>query len=1757
MSAFLDWPEGKLSPPHPAAVANELRALLDSFPDYFDGYPATPEDKDDLLRIAEALEQQPPHEPERLRANEHRQTSYKSTSPIYAALDPDPSFVSAAAGLTPEPDQQALERLGRLLLLLSSCEARTLSASTINTINIFCRNLPIALMSVFGSHIKPIDRALKSRYLEIQAGALPYIENRDWAGLGRYLKEIETKGFNESWKNRLENLEIIVAELIAIQNGKSKRAARKNPTQSKPDQDAEKERKKRKQRIKRIITGPPKEVIPGIGSLSSELPEDEAVPTTTSHPDSEVGPPTATLLKPRKTTRTAELPDKALEKITVRGNQLRFRSIWSGQSVEALTPREASLCMDALLRYPASDDFQEIARILLILSGLSGKMVNNLLVGFDPPLEYETPNPKLILELAQDKLVITQEAIGCSEFASMPDGPLSSGLVEPVAQSLRSVIDLTQICKDPSVLQTIHSINSLESVALKGIINEINTLVKYLRNNITDRFTQHRWRSTIIHELVRDTSDLPLAQLILCEDLGYNASAQHYIARHCNQIDVILKNAQRRMWGDLLRHPVSIEGSGWVGAPWGGQGLGPIRSVSRQLQAVTTTDKEAFDGAVPVEYHNTLVDWVAWLVMISTASRNNRDFNELRLDQISLSAGLLIYTDKPADPSIYRRLAAIPTFVKAEILRLLHHYVQLRNYLRRFAKHKSEYALTKEIDAILRGEASLFTRLDIGKKPSYPTSAPSPIVLIPWRAKDFIARFLPESYPRNFSRSLFASQARHRELLSPFLIEAQLGHVFGTALFADDSVISPTEYASALNTPLTQYLGICGVDTTEQYTPPAHAAKELTPLFEPDQILKGIKSTREADTKLIREQRGLTSSGQKDIKTRDVINRVLKDHLGLAADDNMPKEVNLDQSECKLLSTTILDQISGDERTLLSALRQLRNRLRELKTTHNWDLELPPPVFWHIQSPIRLTKYHLQASELLTSLQSSIADILALLPPNKIHEATALYLVSFDFVPTFEKAWEILSTKPTPYQVDKTECWGLDIKLGKKSELYQGRFFTKAAIIALDASFKSPLPVPELKNFRRDIHLLLPECLRRSNAYRLSELNRLETIVQLSRLVRCPQLISDAVSGTLLQRELTAKRTSELYSDSGNNAYLPEPASKDVQTGSQPLPKSNPGQFQNEIEFLKQQLAHSNTKKRPARSAPSKLKELLHGGCHPNTALLIHWALRLLGPTANLKSGGWLRARTVNKYVNSAATVLIESVGETYLGDLDEEEIYELVSETLDNAGWVDAHKHLNRFFDDMHERSGLPNLHFKGDRKAIESIDANIITPHEHKYAIGLLNHWSRQADMTPAEQSAIQEAAYYIDIAFGFGTRRSELQFARGKDFNRNTGILAIRHNQTRTIKTTAANRIIQIDKAIPDLNATLPANDEPLLFHHLNRKDIRLKPLELATQALRQATGNEKARLHHYRHSIATNNVHRILDEVDLTLRWKQAAELSTKLGHASLRTTISHYTHNATKIFTLKYAGNKPRAIAKALRFFLGQPTQVNKAKRQSFRTIKKTLQTPSRSTGSYSKTNLLPLPISMSADERGLASATITMFEKMIGGYANIDSAEIVISASEMAKVLTLLKKIQYESDFEAIPASSLEIWLEGTASHRSQKGIRRNLPAIAFESWRANLEGTSDEDALAACADLASYKSGIRWRKRPVRWYFAPEDRDHLEKTIRETGLPIDLKETPDRENYVILTLQGTEQAPANAATTVRCLLQFALALSSLKTGDS
>lgn len=328
-----------------------------------------------------------------------------------------------------------------------------------------------------------------------------------------------------------------------------------------------------------------------------------------------------------------------------------------------------------------------------------------------------------------------------------------------------------------------------------------------------------------------------------------------------------------------------------------------------------------------------------------------------------------------------------------------------------------------------------------------------------------------------------------------------------------------------------------------------------------------------------------------------------------------------------------------------------------------------------------------------------------------------------------------------------------------------------------------------------------------------------------------------------------------------------------------------------------------------------------HSG-HPLHALYLRFVLRLLREGGRLKRA--LADSTLNAYLAPVRHVL-QSPDAPHLLTLEPEEIEEAYRAAL-LAGGPSEHRRrllaLEMFHSHLQDCYGVDGVDWAcvaaGTDAPLPRIDANVVYPHEVARTAALL-----QSGWT-GDQALCEQAELVLHLMHAAGLRFSEAYHRRAQDFTADWSYLrVVRTRQGGTLKTGAAAREIPLNRLsdrgvalLTRLGSHALARGEPdwLFADPLDPDNLtgRSRLSSLLASALRAATGDPNTRLHHLRHTFATesydalialpgspasdNGAYReeLFGTAEATRR--AAAEWAVRMGHASLETGHLVYLHD---------------------------------------------------------------------------------------------------------------------------------------------------------------------------------------------------------------------------------------------------------------------
>lgn len=1656
----------------------------------------------------------------------HRLAKFSHESPIYTSMDPDKFF-----GENFESENViTCQRVARLVLLLSFFNAIKLTKTSTLNLASFCRNFR-------QRHIEVVE---DTYFGDINQSFNKNLIQKNWNQaivLCDKLLSADDLTIPRNYKLQLKNL---LPALIILREYKPIEQEYINSYVQFPADKNE--------NFKRIP--------PTIITIDGD--ED----TNDVNPDSSIEIITA------NSAENTNESDEVRLALAIRGNYIQMTGMYSGQTPNALIPHEAQLCMDWLRNFKPSDTSENIAQILWILVGISGFRFDNLLLGFTKINTERPPLPKLNCTQQVKNILIEHSHIIQHKL------PVETHhCYTAVSQTSQVPIFIPENFFNTSILTQLTNIsNENDSLVIK-IIAAKKRIKHKIRNSVCDRFIETRWRGAIIQQTFNECQDTPLLQFIWGEPFNTSTAALHYVAWDRSYITNIIRTSVQKLFKIEHKSITTPEPEETLaGAQRAGLGLTNFKkSIELLLSDLSEKSKNLKSLTKKIEQHNLLANHLGLLLGFCTASRNNNDFHNMTLNQISLSAKLAIFEDKRSDPAILRRATALCDYVVYEIYRYIDSLIIMADHARKHTTSISIYNLKIHIDAILESKKPLlFEIIPIDTKKERLTT----IKIKPWLGREAFKQYLNSDITPNSFRHIFSRWMRTVTDIPALFIETQLGHNAGYSLFDNDSVISPLEYAHYMQSPLSEYLRKIGYPINNIYKPQRHLYTQHTKSVVWRNLEQFEKNQIKNDLQTIQSIKKINTDNLKSSTIRQSILMVLSEKFGIKGKKSpLKNNVTLSKEETNKIYQQVLERAGNSIGNIEKTAKLLRIRLKQLRDQKNWQVTLPPPIMWRVKPPIPLGWFHLAAYEELIKLR----EILSLSYSNKPINTGELILIflAFGGATNFIEAHEIFINADNHIADRHTGCWFIDINkpirasrtvsgiplmvLNKwlKNEWGNNKNLTLYNFIclALD-SLPTPwtLTTKTLTNKKDKI-----TCLEKTQI-------AFENLLKYARYIELPPILDAIHNSRKTSRELTSERLQQWIHQKGNNTQLEDDIDHDDAQTTINTHRNNP--TITELRYQKRQLKQTiigrittETQKTPTRPIRRAKTAVIHIKTNPNTAPLIamlaNWAEILLSDHANMRSGGKLVTNTVADYINIVADVLIPIYAEKPLDSLDEDSLLFLLDEQLSDSlpKRSDQSSRLTRLFYEIPSNWNVPKItlgsHFS-DQPVELTIDAGVMTQPEIDHTQQQLIRWGENSKLPNEIQTAITEGALYFSSTAQLGTRRSELQFIQKRDrivYDKDYSCLKVRMNRQRRIKSHAAERILYVK------NITLPTiqnniNDS-YIYSAMAEKKLGSRILSTIHLSMRYSTGDKNSHLHHLRHSKGTRNFEQIFTTKNIHERIKKTCELTLAIGHTKPSTTATHYSHNLRYIIATKYTPPVNAISQSFISKLSGKKTSfVNRIihEEDNVNDISKRLINPStinRLNSIYRKP-LIPNP------PRLLLGSTLTpenIIDSLYSIIANkkslLSTKKSAISAEEKNNLIKTLIDNQFQHGWEAVDTQELKKIID-YKNNKITFSNKRNIDKKIIENWIKKISTSNNNDVYEALMIIGKHIPYADLTKNNVLWRINDETKNNISIALKITGIPIKLiKDDLTKAHHVVLTPSPKK----SSKTTIKILLTILICL--------
>lgn len=1058
-------------------------------------------------------------------------------------------------------------------------------------------------------------------------------------------------------------------------------------------------------------------------------------------------------------------------------------------------------------------------------------------------------------------------------------------------------------------------------------------------------------RRSLGPQILENTGDLAIAQLICGDTFGRPLAQQHYYAPRRKDIAAAYMEAVGHHFPEsgttAIRQAAARIGSELLISVPAGQQLAHASIGECKTQSIGANPSGCFR-----EQHQQQVDHLARMIFATAGHRPTEALFRLTIHDIDTRSGAALFCDKRIDTAHDPRLACLPKMVCQQIEIYLRH-------LNRMAASSPD--LRQTIEAIHAGALPLLLDLD-----EFGALVPLSIAVLKRRSP-------PEwnALPWNWGRTHIRTRGIEMGA-SPFLVACQLGHFDAVGYpFSNQSPTTPIEVVKQTQPWLDRLARNQGWriqspgsgadvsqkvphapnnvpalrDWTPQITQSDRAASREHQAWE-RQLRRGTRKVRESALQRVLEQKDLVDAGV------------------VAAFQNAasPRPVSLSDADLFRIRAELVDDAEDNAAMAVAVVRALRRVLSVVssRTGQSFPSQSIPIA---IRRPVdnAMIPGACLALRQMHALRDHVRDRAAVKRPSRAFAIqvarTAEALALFGFVESVNQLLAILRARSNARPSARIpDLMLVPLPDGQVVGL---RGVTALALANL-AQAHPESPLPDIAVLEAELSRLLPEwAIGHKSAVPglLVRLCSTTAVVNRFELSPAARFAVDPEQGST-----HADMAEQLAFIDGDSVGPTRGTSgdKDISNARiRPIqglsvPKNPSGTPRSQYRALcrmiprvgkelvlpltGQRISASSIQTATTRTA--MLQELdafrVGPGLWPIVHMLADWLRKEMLRTTS--SGKSLAYTTLETYLTRVGGALIEMLGEVELGRWDEqllEDTYLYALGASDDAKMKVAAALLS-FHEHCQVRWDLPEIDLgfvyaelsRGQQRA----DSAMILPIERAAALERIHLMAWQDQAPGFEATRIARVADVVShsLAWG-GARFNEPLGLQVRDVGqRPDGSLwvRLRANRARSLKTRSASRVLGFRKdpmesthrmrvlqRVVDVRAQAgsrrPESAYLMADSSTSRNNIDRDPVaQLIRDALAVATGRSSERLHRLRHLVATEFLMDVVlsrddaarMEIDCTRREdsvpltpRDLLAVSTPLGHSHGRITIQCYLH----------------------------------------------------------------------------------------------------------------------------------------------------------------------------------------------------------------------------------------------------------------------
>lgn len=1407
------------------------------------------------------------------------------------------------------------------------------------------------------------------------------------------------------------------------------------------------------------------------------------------------------------------LPEEPLKTLYLHGHRLRLNRLLAARSQEAASRLECRMALNLLLNAKIHSQAEAAAKIIWILTAFTGRHFDKIAATLTKSTTDHRDGD--ILDIVRDGLT----------FRLILKHPLSSSLprippgliTEPPRHEFTLEFAIPPLAEIETGWSFLNACSNDEKIG--ELVAAKEKLRRYVRHNSVDRFTETRIRGAIVQEHFIQNYDFAQVQLVYNEMLDVSSACLHYLSwRECDLQKAHL-NALGTLYGTQLISGVAPSlSSRRIGADLASVPLSTIQPLCDhfcyQIRALERVKAKKWWQ----ERHNLFAEACSHILAIGSAHRNTYDLEKIRITDISLTVGLIIYRDKPSDSSVYRRLAVLPSLALSLLKRYI---VHLETIVSDRNPHAAPEFWSTAKDA-LEGKGDLLFQYENGQ-------------CRPINTRERWATLLPKGISPNIARHM---QSTHlRELgASPLLTEAHLGHQFGGVIYSNAGTISPKELANHILPYLDRFLEIVGYPKPESSSPPPSHR-----IYSSNRLAALSSEERANDRRQLRSQlRGAIAALPKSTHISNRISAAIATVVPNYTLRRPPRNVVLDKAQATDIRNSLIETYSNDFLAIYRGCRRLTKRLKTLQKEHDWDIQLPPSIAWDIRPPITITRANMVAADQLEYLRGALVKYCKNCKNIDHYTVARCALLLWGNCPSWSdsKKWLEAAMEARTRKGDDFALLDLPEPTGSRTLSGIGLIFTAAWLKAGGPKTQANLA----RIFGEKVSV-----------------STIEDTVRLARDVLYPAVFAQLINERLPHTELTAKRILDFRDNRtgcmGDLADSGTTDTADTFRGSR-RPKKDIDLLFRE---LRTRLTPANEKVTKPAVAKKRIERWrLPEGTPDLIIALRDWALVLLGSSANRRTQKSLRVTTVSSYLKDVWRPLRKAYpqGDIFYSDVDEAS--ELIEESLSDSDEIRHEEilRLSRFFDEMGDKLPLPHVYLAGGQGPPGRMHTpNIITDKELCLAQRTLDSWEAANQIKASMGPPLAQAKKSLRTFSLTGMRRHELLDMLNKDIisDGKTGVIVLRPNPQRGLKTRSSERYLShtIDA---DTQKRPSQHRTEQVYDALENLPSRAAALSAASSAIRFATGSSQSRLHDFRHTVATKGVFNAIMDRCILRRLGALATLIAELGHAHLRTTLYYYAHACHHAISLHEADDANSIGNKVLISLFSESQALIRQRRSR---SKRGNSLPAQYAKFFSRQPrtlhqpqyALPSPPALitTEPEKGLRFADVAVWLlRFARGATSVESATgLGLSVDTVKSLLNRLRNLQINAGWTAIEPAVIESeyqWLSNPSGpmQYQRRHHKRFPPGWIDDVIRlGSLPPNSN--------DLAEFCLSVTWQGRSAP-YISLTQSNHrtAEALLARAKLPIRL--TQDRDQPTIWRLQpDTNQTKKHDGNLVRLILLSAL----------